>query len=100
MNVTVNDPGLLPVSKCARRFKVSLSTIHRWRSAGVAGQKLACVRLGRQWFTSMEALQEFAEHCTASRPDPGVEAKRRIHEEAVRRAQRRLKLEGAGRAKK
>ena len=35
------------------------STIHRWRSPGIGGIRLDCIRIGGAWHTSMEAFQRF-----------------------------------------
>lgn len=46
----------------SRRFgmRVHLSTLHRWRSRGVRGRKLRCVRLGGRWLSSLCAIDEFS----------------------------------------
>jgi hypothetical protein len=37
------------------------STIHRWRSPGLRGVRLECIRIGGAWHTSIEAFQRFCE---------------------------------------
>ena len=43
------------------------ATLHRWVHRGVGGVRLEAVRLGRQWFTSRQAITRFAVARTAAR---------------------------------
>lgn len=45
----------------SRGRKISLSTLWRWATHGVRGQKLEVLYAGRTPMTSVEALQRFAE---------------------------------------
>lgn len=47
------------------------STVYRWISRGVKGQKLEAVRLGGTLYTSAEALQRFADRLTSAAPSEG-----------------------------
>ena len=49
------------------RRRPDKATLHRWLHRGVGGQKLEAVRLGRQWFTSRQAITRFIEARTAAR---------------------------------
>lgn len=51
-----------------RRCRPDKATMHRWIHRGVDGIRLEAVRLGRQWFTSRQAITRFVEARTASRP--------------------------------
>ena len=37
-----------------------VSTVYRWISRGVRGHRLEAIRLGGAWYTSVSALQRFA----------------------------------------
>ena len=39
--------------------KIHRSTFHRWRSRGIAGVRLGCVRIGGLWFTSRKMVESF-----------------------------------------
>ena len=49
------------------RRRPDKATLHRWLHRGVGGQKLEAVRLGRQWFTSRQAITRFITARTAAR---------------------------------
>lgn len=36
--------------------RIHVSTLHRWRSRGIGGQKLDAVRIGGRWFSSLAAV--------------------------------------------
>lgn len=62
-----------PLSQAARRFVsprgpkgLHPSTPHRWRSPGIAGVRLECLKVGGAWHTSEAALQRFFERLTAA----------------------------------
>jgi hypothetical protein len=73
--------------------KTHVATIFRWIQHGVRGVKLEAVRLGGRWVTSVEALQRFAEACSAS-PAPDASPSHRptsaTHRRAAERADREL----------
>ncbi|WKZ57702.1 MAG: DUF1580 domain-containing protein [Bdellovibrionota bacterium] len=56
-------PRLLPVRPNGRR--THLSVIYRWTSSGVAGVVLESIRIGGSTYTSVEALQRFAERLSS-----------------------------------
>ena len=55
------------------------STLARWALCGIRGQRLEVIRLGGALFTSVEALQRFADRLTTTeaaplpRPTPGAD---------------------------
>ena len=51
----------------ATRKRPDKATLHRWVHRGVGGIRLEAVRLGRQWFTSRQAITRFAVARTAAR---------------------------------
>ena len=58
------------------RRRVAVSTIHRWRSPGIRGRKLASVRIGGRWFTTESWFAAFCDATTE--PDHSVAALSRI----------------------
>ena len=59
----------LPLGKAGR--PVSVSTLHRWRTRGVAGGiKLDAIRVGGRWCTSWAAFSRFNAQVTAAKSAP------------------------------
>ncbi len=48
------------------RRRVAVSTIHRWRSPGIRGRKLASVRIGGRWFTTESWFSAFCDSTSPS----------------------------------
>ncbi len=61
--------GVLPRQPGGK--KVHISTLYRWATAGVRGTHLETLRIGGRVVTSVEALQRFAERCSATDPARG-----------------------------
>ncbi len=64
--IDVNAETIVTFTQLARRLPhrrngrpTHVSTIHRWRAAGVRGVQLDAVRLGGTWATSLEAYAQF-----------------------------------------
>lgn len=53
---------LIPLTEAAKRLpgRPALSTVWRWATKGQNGIRLETRRYGRKWFTSAEALDDFA----------------------------------------
>ncbi len=70
-----NETLLLPAKATKRVGDVHVSTVVRWMATGVAGGsiKLESVKIGGKRYTSVEALERFAERCTT----PDAEASSR-----------------------
>ena len=49
-------------------FKPNVSTLHRWVLRGVAGRRLDARRIGRKWFTSLEAVRRFMDDSPMAAP--------------------------------
>ena len=50
----------IPFPKVAERFAVSLVTVHNWRKGMTSdGRKLYAFRMGKNWYTTEAAIQEF-----------------------------------------
>lgn len=48
--------SLLPLNGLQR---IHRSTFHRWRSKGISGIFLDCIRIGGGWYTSKNKVDEF-----------------------------------------
>lgn len=96
--ISVASEQLLTLSQLAKRLPrhrndrpVHPSTCHRWRSPGVRGVRLECVRIGGIWHTSWESFQRFcdlltsvAQGSSAGAPHPPAAAsKGRDHQDRV-----------------
>ena len=65
--------------------KVHPSTLHRWRSKGVRGVRLACYRVGNCWFTTQNALDEFSAKLGASSESKPKTDQKLIDQELAKR---------------
>ncbi len=61
MSKRIKYETLLSAAEAARHLpgRPSPATAWRWRTTGVNGVKLEFIRVGRRWFTSVEAIQRF-----------------------------------------
>jgi Protein of unknown function (DUF1580) len=61
---------LLTFREAARELPGSrhVSTLHRWRRCGIRGNKLETLVIGGRRYTSLAALQRFAQLTTESAP--------------------------------
>ena len=85
--IDVNDESLVTFAQLARRLPhrrngrpTHVSTIHRWRAAGVNGVRLDAVRMGGAWVTSLEAYSRFCAALTAKADAGAVPTLRPAHE--------------------
>lgn len=75
----IGDDNLIPLSQVPRIFPtrsngktVHISAVYRWAQRGVRGVRLETLKVGGTSYTSIEAVQRFAEELTrASRPSSG-----------------------------
>ena len=84
--IAVNDESLVTFAQLARRLPhrrngrpTHVSTIHRWRSAGVNGVRLDAVRMGGAWVTSLEVYSRFSTALTAKADAGTVPVARPVH---------------------
>jgi excisionase family DNA binding protein len=49
----------MPLAEVARRYRVHVSTVHRWIDRGVRGRKLVAHRVGGKRYVVPEELDEF-----------------------------------------
>jgi len=84
-------PNRLPPRPTGRR--VHISAVYRWIQRGVRGTCLESVRIGGTPYTSMEALQRFAERLSPSpgrpqiQPNTTTKTRQRQIDEATRRVE-------------
>ena len=77
MNIDIQSEQLITLAELARQLPrrrnrpTHLSTIHRWRTVGVAGGiRLSAIRVGGTWCTTWPAFREFCDRVTAARSEP------------------------------
>ncbi|MBW7866548.1 MAG: DUF1580 domain-containing protein [Candidatus Hydrogenedentes bacterium] len=83
---------LIPLTEAAKRLpgRPALSTVWRWATKGQNGIRLETRRYGRKWFTSAEALDDFARALAArsieklDRPAAPAQAKPKARSAAKR----------------
>lgn len=73
--ISIATETLIPLREAPARLpkrpngkKLHISALYRWISSGVSGVVLEAVRIGGTTYTSLEALQRFAERLTGSEP--------------------------------
>jgi hypothetical protein len=71
MAIDVTTEKLLPLGEACRLLPSAPSpaTLWRWRTIGVHGVKLECLRAGRTWVTSGAAVARFLAAQTAAAMD-------------------------------
>lgn len=69
--IDLQSEELLSVFEVTRRLpnRPHIATVHRWITRGLRGVKLEATRIGGRVFTSVEALQRFADALTSSGRD-------------------------------
>jgi hypothetical protein len=78
----------------ARREGINVSTVWRWALKGARGSKLESFSVGARRFTTFQAFERFAEHCTAAaKGRPSVRASEQ-RESAMMQAERELAERG------
>ena len=73
--IDITQETLIPLREAPRRLparptgkRVHVSACYRWISRGVRGVRLEAIRIGSSTYTSVEALQRFADHLGAPGP--------------------------------
>jgi hypothetical protein len=64
--VDLANDRLISLSEAAKMLGVHLSTIHRWRLRGCAGQKLLTLKIGGTRRVAVSALLDFAKRTTCA----------------------------------
>ena len=93
-------PRLLPPRPNGRR--VHISAVYRWMSRGVRGVRLESVKVGGSTYTSVEALQRFADRLSEARPGnvPGSATLTRCRQKQIDDAAHEVeRILGAGKAR-
>jgi hypothetical protein len=70
--IDITQETLIPLREAPRRLpprpngkRMHISACYRWISRGVRGVRLEAIRIGGSTYTSLEALQRFADHLGA-----------------------------------
>ncbi|MCA9171947.1 MAG: DUF1580 domain-containing protein [Planctomycetales bacterium] len=66
--IDIQNEQLLSLAEASREIpggRVALSTLHRWRLAGIRGIRLETLKCGHRRITSREALERFFAATTA-----------------------------------
>jgi len=96
--IDVVHEKLVPVRDVPRHLpsrpngkKIHISACYRWISRGVKGVRLEAIRLGGTSYTSVEALQRFADRLATSATAPSTRRVQTItRKEQIDRAVRKL----------
>jgi len=93
---TLFDENLITLRQAASRCKVHVASCARWALKGVGGIKLESIKLGGRRYTSVEALQRFAEATTAAadKKRPSKPRTSKLREQQI--AQAEAALDAAG----
>ena len=57
--MSIIDEPRASMSQCARRLKIHVATLHRWRLTGVGGHQLKTVRIGGRRYVLDKDLEAF-----------------------------------------
>ncbi len=96
MSIDLSRESLITLSAAAKSVpnRPSTSTIWRWHARGVKGVRLETVVVGGTRYTTLEAMQRFADRLTS---DPGQDSGSRTttqRERDIARAERELAEQG------
>lgn len=99
--IDIEHENLIPIRDVPRRIpprkngrRLHISAVYRWMSRGVRGAVLESVRLGGTTYTTVEALQRFADHLGNVRQVQKPQPRRTLtRERQLERARRRLEEE-------
>ena len=97
--IDIHTERIISFHDAAKSFpgRPNLSTLHRWRLAGVRGVRLETLLIGGRRVTSAEALQRFAEATTAAADGSGMFTLSRTSRQRQRDIERaEAELERAG----
>ncbi len=98
--IDITQETLIPLREAPRRLpprpsgkRVHISACYRWISRGVRGVHLEAIRIGGSTYTSLEALQRFADHlgapgATQTTPEP---RQTRARQRQIDQASKRLR---------
>lgn len=78
----------IPIAEAAKLLNVPLENVRRWIVRGSDGTLLRAWKLGRKWYTSEQAIQEFIAGCT---PQIELPAQKKARAAAEREEERRWK---------
>ena len=77
--IDIEHETLIPIGEVPRRLpprsngkRVHISAVYRWMSRGVRGIKLEVVKVGGSTYTTLEALQRFADWLSAKTNNDGA----------------------------
>lgn len=109
--IDIASESLIPLHEVPQRLPprpsgrpIHMSTVYRWIQRGVRGTRLESIRIGGTTYTSIEALQRFADRQSqTSTADPAVlihtsRSRQREIGEAARRVEIILRRRADGRA--
>lgn len=77
MTIQLDTESVLTLPEAAEIAHVRRETVWAWVTQGAGGIKLRAGKLGRQWFTSHEAMQEFQEALTDQQDRDGAKPPKR-----------------------
>lgn len=88
--IDIQSETLLTFAEAAKRLpgRPNLSTLHRWRLAGVRGVKLETCLIGGKRYCSVESLDRFVRRLTEgqrSSTAPTGRATKKVRNNAIRR---------------
>jgi len=100
--IDITQETLIPLREAPRHLpprpngkRVHISACYRWISRGVRGVRLEAIRIGGSTYTSLEALQRFADHLGApgATPTTSEPTATRTRRRQIDQASKRLREE-------
>ena len=97
--IDISNEHLIPIREVPRKLpprptgrRVHISAVYRWLTRGIRGVCLESVRIGGSTYTSMEALQRFADqlnggHSSSSTSPSTTVSQRKRTDQAARQAE-------------
>ena len=96
MSIDISGEQILTLTQAAKSLpgRPNISTLWRWYTQGVRGCRLETVMIGGRRYTSVQALQRFADRLSRPADKPGHAPTTQVRQRNVAAVERELDVAG------